>query len=125
LIDVTLGYAEFSPLPTAMSVIELSEADRGGVVRVVAGSQLQLELNEPATAGYRWHSEVTSPDVLTLMPSDELEHDDTPGALRRRRFTYVASSPGTAELSFQLQRPWESTAIDDFVIRINVAANDD
>ena len=66
-----------------------------------------VRLDENPSTGYRWESELSSPDILTLTQSDFIPSTSgRVGAAGQRIFTFQAVKAGSVSLDFKNQRAW-------------------
>ncbi len=82
---------------------------------------LQVELAETPTSGYRWEVEGAAPGVEQLGD----DYRESPGELVAggsgiRTFRLHAPAAGSFELAFVLRRPWESEPLERRHVRLVV-----
>jgi len=80
--------------------------DSGKTVHASTGDEIQVQLEETPTTGYRWHLTGMDDGVLTQQGSS-FDPGTAIGAAGMRIFVFHAGKPGTATLSLLLRRPWE------------------
>ncbi|PYP85554.1 MAG: peptidase inhibitor I42 [Candidatus Angelobacter sp. Gp1-AA117] len=95
--------------------------DSGKTLHVPAGDEIQVQLEETPTTGYRWQvagidDGVLSPQGSSFSPGTAI------GAAGMRTFVFRAERPGTATLNLRLQRPWEDekSSLKNFQVTIIV-----
>jgi inhibitor of cysteine peptidase len=97
--------------------VRVGETD---VVSADVGDILEWQLPENAATGYQWS--ITLDGGLTV-EDDQAEPpaSKTPGAAGRHLFRVRAHQPGQWSVRLRLARQWESTSLEDRVIRVSVA----
>jgi inhibitor of cysteine peptidase len=102
--------------------VELTQDDAGATRRVRVGEKITVVLPENPTTGYRWAVEV---DTAALpVTADEYDGGTHPvGAAGTRRLTFVPKGPGQAKLRLVKRRAWETKAVADFEVDLEVTAD--
>jgi inhibitor of cysteine peptidase len=106
-----------------MSIITLTQADKGRSITVHADDKIIINLIENPTTGYGWAIDKMDPTVLVFQ---DLTFSSTPGGAigsgGTRTFTFTAKQPGTAHLQLKLLRAWQgdSSIIDRYDVTIQV-----
>jgi inhibitor of cysteine peptidase len=100
-----------------MVTVRVGETD---TVAVDVDDVLEWQLPENASTGYAWS--ITVDDGLR----GEDDHAEppasaTPGAAGQHLFRVRAIQPGEWFVRLRLARPWESTALQDHVVRVRVS----
>jgi len=106
-----------------MSVITLTQADRGKAVTLQPGQTLVVELPENPTTGFHWAIAQNDDATLALRDSDYTPAAGAGiGGGGRRTFTFVAQQPGSVHLQLKLWLEWEgdSSIIERFDATIDV-----
>jgi len=97
--------------------ITVTQERSGGTIRASVGDIVVIKLNENPSTGYRWHIEAAH----GLVPSND---DFTPGsgvgAAGERTVRFAAASPGLANITMALRRPWETVAQARFELAVDV-----
>jgi inhibitor of cysteine peptidase len=105
----------------------ITDADKGGVVRIKAVDQLELRLKSNPTTGYMWYVEKESTPLLKLHHQSQTEvpvpAEDQPGLVGQpvfQVFTFEARHIGEGVLKLHYVRSWEKPTPDDerFEIRV-------
>jgi inhibitor of cysteine peptidase len=90
-------------------------------VSVDVGDVLEWQLPENASTGYQWS--ITLDEGLAV-EDDQAEPpaSQTPGAAGQHLFRVRAHQPGEWRVRLRLARQWESTSLEERVVRVSVAA---
>ena len=105
----------------------VTDADKGGVVRLKAGDRLEVRLSANPTTGFMWYIEKESTPLLKLVHQTQTEIptpvEEQPGLVGRpvfQVFTFEARHIGTGELKLHYVRSWEKPTPEDerFEIRV-------
>ncbi len=106
-----------------MSMITLTQADRGKAVTLQPGQTLVMDLPENPTTGFRWAIARNDDATLALRDSNYAPAAGAGiGGGGRRTFTFVAQQPGSVNLQLKLWREWEgdSSVTERFEATIDV-----
>ena len=97
--------------------VRVGETD---AVAVEVDDVLEWQLPENASTGYLWS--ITVDDGL-IVEDDQAEPpaSATPGAAGQHLFRVRARRPGEWSVRLRLARQWESTALEDRMVRVSVA----
>ena len=97
--------------------VRVGETD---AVAVDVDDVLEWQLPENASTGYLWS--ITLDDGL-IVEDDQAEPpaSATPGAAGQHLFRVRARQPGEWSVRLRLARQWESTALEERVVRVSVA----
>lgn len=92
------------------------------IVRGAPG-EIDIALDETPTSGYRWSLSESSPGVVLVEATTELDPTPVPvaGGAAQRRFRFRAERAGTYDLVFQLKRDWEAQPIRVHRARLVIA----
>jgi inhibitor of cysteine peptidase len=104
----------------------ITDADKGGTVRISALDRLELRLKSNPTTGYMWYVEKESTPLLKLVhqAQTEAEEQSTEPAVGRpilQVFTFEARRRGEGILRLRYVRNWEKPAPADVRFEIRVA----
>jgi inhibitor of cysteine peptidase len=97
--------------------VELTRADADSEQSAIVGEEIIVRLEETPTTGYRWQPETEGLELL------EDRYDPPSGAqggTGYRILRYRATTAGSAEVQAVERRPWESSAVDRFHVRLTV-----
>jgi predicted secreted protein len=107
----------------------VTDADKGGVVRLKAGDRLEVRLSANPTTGFMWYIEKESTPLLKLVHQTQTEAPE-PGAGQPAMvgrpvfqvFTFEPRGAGDGVLRLHYVRSWEKPKPDDerFEIRVVV-----
>jgi inhibitor of cysteine peptidase len=106
-----------------MSVITLTQADKGKSITVHVGDEIIINLAENPTTGYGWAIDKMDDTVLV---SQNPTFSSTPGGAigsgGTRTFTFIAKQAGTVHLQLKLWRAWQgdSSIIERYDITFQV-----
>jgi inhibitor of cysteine peptidase len=105
-----------------MSEITVTQNDRGKIVEVSQGDVISVRLEEIPTTGYRWALVEVDNRILDLRSSDYVITPNVGiGGGGTRTFAFVAQSPGTTRVRFQLRQEWAPENPEkDFEMTVNV-----
>ncbi len=84
----------------------------GTVIEMRVGEELQTELGENPTTGYKWRVEPVAGDAVVLASSSYSPGGRNVGIGGKRVFTFRAARPGTAILSMTRTRGTQVAAAD-------------
>ncbi len=100
--------------------VELTQQDSGRRHSVRVGDEVTVVLPETPTTGYRWHPDV---DATALEPTDDQYEGPTEprGAGGTRRLTFTARRAGPVHLRLVKWRAWETSAVEEFAVDLDVA----
>jgi inhibitor of cysteine peptidase len=92
----------------------ITDADKGGEVRLKAGERFELRLKSNPSTGYMWYVEGKSTPLVKLVKQTQTEAEE-PGAGRPvfQVFTFEAKRPGEGILMLHYVRSWEKPAAED------------
>jgi len=85
----------------------LLEDDDGKTIELKPGQQIEIDLHENASTGYRWTLETSDVRVIAVQPGEFAAKADLVGAGGRTRWTVKAVAAGTAEIRGKRWRQWE------------------
>ncbi|MHC3000479.1 protease inhibitor I42 family protein [Microbacterium sp. HJ5] len=89
----------------------------------VVDEPVRIALESSGGAGYEWRLGEMPPGLrLETRESLPPEAGAPPGSPHQVVFTLVAQAEGTYEVTFTLQRPWESDAAQERVFEIEAVA---
>jgi inhibitor of cysteine peptidase len=106
-----------------MSIITLTQADKGRSITVHADDKIIINLIENPTTGYVWAIDKMNPTVLVSQdPTFSSTSGGAIGSGGTRIFTFTANQPGTVPLQFKLWRKWQgdSSIIERYDVTIRV-----
>ncbi len=106
-----------------MSVITLTQADRGKSITLQQGQTLVVQLSENPTTGFRWAIDRNDDAILALHDSDYVMATGSGiGGGGQRTFTFTAQQPGSVHLQLKLWREWEgdTSVIERFDAAVEV-----
>ncbi|MGA3162442.1 MAG: protease inhibitor I42 family protein [Terracidiphilus sp.] len=105
----------------------VTDADKGGEVRMKFADRLELRLKSNPTTGYMWYVEKESTPLLKLVHQSQTEVpvpvEERPGLVGLpvfQVFTFEPRHAGDGELKLHYVRSWEKPAPEDerFEIRV-------
>jgi inhibitor of cysteine peptidase len=104
---------------TATKVI--TDADKGGEVRLKTGDQLELRLKSNPSTGYMWYVQAKSTPLLKLVNQSQTEATE-PGVGRPvfQVFKFEARRGGDGALQLHYVRSWEKPVPDEERFEIHV-----
>jgi predicted secreted protein len=76
------------------------------------GEIFEIELREPATAGYRWSIDRLPPEVHLVDDQRDTAVVGRSGSALNHKFRLRASEPGDFQITFALRRPWEQQSAE-------------
>jgi len=91
----------------------------GDALAADAKGRFAVELDEPATSGYRW-TPVGLPAGVSLEGDEVRPGGPAPGGVRHRVFRFAATQIGRHQLDFELKRPWEEQAAERRQVQVQV-----
>ena len=99
----------------------ITDADKGGEVRLKAGDQLELRLKSNPSTGYMWYVQAKSTPLLKLVHQSQTEATK-PGVGQPvfQVFQFVARRGGDGALQLHYVRSWEKPAPDEERFEIHV-----
>ena len=99
----------------------ITDADKGGEVRLKAGDQLELRLKSNPSTGYMWYVQAKSTPLLKLVRQSQTEATE-PGVGRPvfQLFQFEARRGGDGALQLHYVRSWEKPAPDEERFEIHV-----
>lgn len=102
--------AEEQPAMRAGTGTVLTIEDSGTTIDISAGDEFTVSLDENITTGYSWSVRGVLPSLLQTVSDDASAGAaaGTVGAGGTRTIVYRATAPGTARLTLDYIRPWES-----------------
>jgi predicted secreted protein len=90
------------------------------VVQAATGDRIIFRLSEKAGTGYSWHVGPL-PAMVTEESSDVAAGTPViPGGDGTREITLRATGPGSGDVTALLQRPWETAAVQQFSVHVDV-----
>ena len=103
------------------SMIQITKDTNGGQVEIALGEQLEIQLPENPTTGYRWHLQKSGSPIL------EVQEDSyqVAGAARgaggtQRRWRLRSLQAGRTQLAIEHRRSWETNVTETFVVDVQV-----
>jgi predicted secreted protein len=102
--------------------MELTPGDAGTRRTVRAGESIAITLAESATTGYRWS--LDDPGDFDEIGDESTAPELTPGAAGSRVLRVRPRRSGPLRLRLVKRRRWEQTAVDEFVVDLDVADGD-
>ena len=101
----------------------ITDADKGGTVRLKAGETLELRLKSNPSTGYMWYVKKESTNLLKLTGQSQTEATE-PGVGRPvfQVFKFEPKRLGQGVLLMHYVRSWEPPTPDDeqFDLRVNI-----
>lgn len=96
-------------------------ADNGKTVSVRKGTEVQVELEDRGTTGYRWSIDAIDDRVLAPAGEQAVAYPGI-GAGSHRVFRFETRGAGSSQLSLKLWRSWEgdSSVIQRFDVTVRV-----
>jgi predicted secreted protein len=98
--------------------VRLTRDDAGSRRRVSVGEPIEITLPETATTGYRWRLDTT--DNVEQVDDQQTATALRSGAASLRVLTVRPRCPGPTQLRLVQRRSWEQTAVDEFVVYLDV-----
>jgi inhibitor of cysteine peptidase len=100
----------------------LTEADKGGEVRMRAGDRIELRLKSNPSTGYAWYLQGNSTPLLKLVHQTQVEATE-PGTGRPviQVFEFEARRAGEGTLHLHYVRSWEKPAADEEQFEMHVS----
>jgi inhibitor of cysteine peptidase len=95
----------------------------GSQVEVLLGEQVELELPENPTTGYRWQVRAVGSPVLEAEGDSFQAAGGAVGAGGMRRLRFRAAQAGSADVELDYARTWEHRAADTFKVTVCVKAS--
>lgn len=92
----------------------------GSDLDVVLGQELDLQLPENPTTGYRWRKAAESSEQLQVTEQAFEVASDGCGAPGVRTWKVICHQAGAHHLVFEQARAWQKTPVRTFSVRINV-----
>ena len=95
-----------------MSVITLTQVDKGKSITVHTDDEIIINLAENPTTGYRWA--IDKMDATSLVSQNPAFSSMPGGAIGSggtRTFMFIAKQPGTVHLQLKLWREWQGERI--------------
>src|SRR5690242_6523783 len=114
----------FSLLNSAPATKTVTSADSGKTVTIAKHQQLQIDLSECGSCGYRWKTTV-KPDAKVLKRRAVLHTDPTcqapcTGGSYTKVFRYEGKAAGRTKLRLEYFGPGKSKSSDTFRLTIRV-----
>lgn len=105
--------------------VKLSEKDNGQIVHLPEGGSVTIELPCNPSTGYMWTLKGTYDEAVVIMTGDSIEkpeNNSKVGAPVKKIISFKAVGNGTAGITYEYRRPWETNKTPDktFEILINV-----
>lgn len=98
----------------------IDDTFNGRAIDVAPGDDLEIALEEKATAGFRW-TLVSGGEPACVPMGDTLESArHPPGAAAIHRWRFRAGAPGTATIRLAYGRRWEPAAAGTFEVHVRV-----
>ena len=105
----------------------ITDADKGGEVRIKFADQLELRLKSNPSTGYMWYVEKESTPLLKLHRQSQTEvpvpAEERPGLVGQpvfQVFTFAPKHAGVGALRLHYVRSWEKPSPDDEKFEIRV-----
>jgi inhibitor of cysteine peptidase len=105
----------------------ITDADKGGEVRIKFADQLELRLKSNPSTGYMWYVEKESTPLLKLHRQSQTEvpvpAEERPGLVGQpvfQVFTFEPKHAGVGALRLHYVRSWEKPSPDDEKFEIRV-----
>ncbi len=105
----------------------ITDADKGGEVRIKFGDRLELRLQSNPSTGYMWYVEKESTPLIKLHHQSQTEvpatAEEQPGMVGRpvfQVFTFETRRRGDGVLLMHYVRSWEKPTPDDEQFKIRV-----
>jgi len=105
----------------------ITDADKGGEVRIKFADQLELRLKSNPSTGYMWYVEKESTPLLKLHHQSQTEvpvpPEEKPGLVGQpvfQVFTFEPKHAGVGALRLHYVRSWEKPSPDDEKFEIRV-----
>ena len=123
---VLLAATLFSQAAFAANKV-ITDADKGGTVRLKTGDTLELRLNSNPTTGFMWYLKKESTHLLKLTGQSETKPPEPAagqpvmvGQPIVQVFEFLARQPGDGVLLLHYVRSWEAPAPDEEQFHIHV-----
>ncbi len=106
--------------------LKLDASADGSTQQLTKGQVMSITLESNPSTGYGWFATSSNPDVLTQMGEPEYQapaSDSTNpivGAAGAETYYFQAADTGTATLTLDYKRGWETTATPEKTITITV-----
>jgi len=104
------------------SMIQITKDTNGGQVEIALGEQLEIQLPENPTTGYRWHFQNSGSPVLEVHDDSYQVAGAARGAGGMRRWRLQSVQEGCTQLAIAHRRSWETNATETFVVEVQVTA---
>ena len=105
----------------SMPQISLGMADNGTTISVRKGTEVQVDLEDRGTTGFRWSIDAIDDRVLATAGEQSVAYPGI-GAGAHRVFRFEAKGTGSSQLALKLWRSWEgdSSVIERFDVTVRV-----
>lgn len=98
----------------------LTETDNDRTVDIHAGDEVQVNLHENASTGYRWTVDSYDRDILEELPAAADYPAGGVGSAGTATFTFRGRKAGVAAVGLKLRRRWEAQGTEVGVFRVKV-----
>ena len=121
LVLLTLLAIVCHPQTASAATRVITDADKGGEIRLKTGDRLELRLKSNPSTGYMWYVQAKSTPLLKLVHQSQTEATE-PGVGRPvfQVFEFEATRTGDGALQLHYVRPWEKPTPDDERFEIHV-----
>jgi len=101
-------------------MVQVSEADDGREIGLVAGEVFDLTLPETSGAGFKWVLASNGQPAIALEKEDYVSSSKAPGGIRMHRWRFRAQRAGTAKLELTYGRSWEKLRAKTFTLTVRI-----
>ncbi len=123
-VCLSAAFLIFTGCASLPDSVVLSEKDNGQIVHLPEGGTVTIELPGNPSTGYMWVLKGTYDEAVVIMTGDFMEKPDTSkvGVPVKKIVKFKAVGNGTAGITYEYRRPWESNKAPEktFEILINV-----
>jgi len=100
-----------------------TDADKGSIVHLKVGDQLELRLQANPSTGFMWYLQAKSTRLMKLTSQTQTQPTE-PGVGRPifQVFNFIAREPGAGDLLLHYVRSWEPPAADEqqFILHVMI-----
>ncbi|MGH1491045.1 MAG: protease inhibitor I42 family protein [Acidimicrobiales bacterium] len=104
--------------------MELSEEDSDRVVTLATGDTVIIRLASNPGTGFEWVAMVTDENVVAVVSQQFADQDGDEGSPGQEVISLVAGQSGTAEVSLEYRRPWETDVEPEETMTIEVVVSE-
>lgn len=117
-------HARLIELEGVIPPVLIQKHNQGQTVTCRVGEQIEIQLEENPTTGYRWKLHDGYDPVLSLVNSQfRVAGSGAIGSGGTRAFNLLANATGTAAIRFSLRQEWEGekSATEHFSVNVRVS----